>query len=82
MTQPQYTLAELAELLDVTCEGDPSVVITGLATLASAGAGQLSFLANPKYQLALENTSAAAVIVAPAMTNMCPSQCLVSSNPY
>ncbi|MFA7553369.1 MAG: UDP-3-O-(3-hydroxymyristoyl)glucosamine N-acyltransferase [Spongiibacteraceae bacterium] len=79
---PQYTLAQLAELLDVRCEGDSQVVISGLATLSSAGAGQLSFLANPKYQQALKSTTAEAVIVAAEMVALCPSHCLISANPY
>ena len=76
--QRQFTLAELAELLEVECVGDSETVISGLATLASAGPGQLSFLANPKYQQALETTSAAAVILAPDMVEACPGFCLVS----
>ncbi len=82
MVKRQYTLAELADLLDVTVMGDPDIVISGLATLASAGAGQLSFLANPKYHKALESTAADAVIVAPAMVDVCPCNSLVSDNPY
>lgn len=77
-----YSLAELAELLDVTCVGDAKTMITGLATLANAGSGQLSFLANPKYQHALKSTLAEAVIVAPDMVEACPAHCLVSNHPY
>jgi UDP-3-O-[3-hydroxymyristoyl] glucosamine N-acyltransferase len=82
MAERQYTLAELAELLDVECVGDAEVLISGLATLASASSGQLSFLANPKYQKALETTAAEAVIIAPNMVALCPANCLVSANPY
>ncbi|ARN74996.1 UDP-3-O-(3-hydroxymyristoyl)glucosamine N-acyltransferase [Oceanicoccus sagamiensis] len=82
MADHQYTLAELAELLEVTCVGDAEIVISGLATLASAGSGQLSFLANPKYQKALATTQAEAVIVAADMVDIGPANCLVSANPY
>ena len=82
MANRHYTLAELADLLDVKVAGDPGVQISGLATLASAGPGQLSFLANPKYRSALENTAAEAVIVAADMVETCPCHCLVSDNPY
>ena len=82
MADPQYTLAELAELLTVKCVGDADIVISGLATLANAGSGQLSFLANPKYQKALASTQAEAVIVAPDMVGVGPANGLVSDNPY
>ena len=82
MDQPRYTLGELAEYLGAECVGDAGYVITGLATLASAGAGQLSFLANSKYQKALESTGAGAVIVVADMAALCPGHCLVSDNPY
>ena len=82
MSGHRYSLAELAELLSVTCIGDANAVITGLATLASAGAGKLSFLANPKYRQALLSTQAEAVIVAPDMVEACPAHCLVSDQPY
>lgn len=78
----RYTLGELAQLLDISCVGDAGTVITGLATLSSADSNQLSFLANSRYQKALETSTAAAVIVAPDMVDNCPVACLVSSNPY
>ncbi|MEE8059918.1 MAG: UDP-3-O-(3-hydroxymyristoyl)glucosamine N-acyltransferase [Pseudomonadales bacterium] len=82
MAKPNYTLGQLAELLDAECVGDAEVVISGLATLASAGEGRLSFLANLRYQKALATTSASAVIVSPEMVDVCPVHCLVSLNPY
>ena len=82
MTGHQYSLAALAELLKVKCVGDPEILISGLATLASAGPGQLSFLANPKYQKALAATQAEAVIVAADMVGIGPANALVSDNPY
>jgi UDP-3-O-[3-hydroxymyristoyl] glucosamine N-acyltransferase len=77
-----YTLAELADILAVSCQGDPNRQISGMATLASATAGQLSFLANSKYEQALRTTSASVVIVAPDMVAACPADCLISDNPY
>ncbi|WP_101756615.1 UDP-3-O-(3-hydroxymyristoyl)glucosamine N-acyltransferase [Oceanicoccus sp. KOV_DT_Chl] len=81
-SQRQYTLAQLAGLLDVKCVGDSEMIISGLATLAAAGDHQLSFLANSKYQQALKVTAAAAVIVSPDQVSHSPCACLVSSNPY
>ena len=82
MAACQYTLAELADRLALDCVGDPNVVITGLATLASAAPGQLSFLANPKYQKDLLTTKASAVIVSAEMAELCSVNALVSANPY
>ena len=82
MSARQYTLAELAGKLDLDCVGDRDVVITSLATLASAKQGQLSFLANPKYQKDLIATQASAVIVSAEMVKLCPVNALVAANPY
>ena len=82
MADCQFTLGELADRLSLECQGDRNVLITGLATLASAGQGQLSFLANPKYQKDLSNSKASAVIVAANMAEHCPTNVLVADNPY
>lgn len=55
---------DIARQIDAAVEGDGSLDITGVATLAEASAGQLSFLANAKYAKDLETTGASAVIVA------------------
>lgn len=78
----EYNLGQLANLIDAECVGDPEVIISGLATLASAGPAQLSFLTGPRYQSALLATAASAVIVAPDMVDANPAISLVSDNPY
>ncbi|HUH37570.1 MAG TPA: UDP-3-O-(3-hydroxymyristoyl)glucosamine N-acyltransferase [Spongiibacteraceae bacterium] len=77
-----YTLGQLAELLGVECRGDAATVITGLATLAAAQPGQLSFLANRQYLADLRVTRASAVIVAAEFAGDAPCACLVSAQPY
>jgi UDP-3-O-[3-hydroxymyristoyl] glucosamine N-acyltransferase len=75
------TLRELAERLDCRLQGDGAVEITGVAGLESAGPGELSFFANPKYAAALRATRASAVIVgehAPAFGGAA----LVAADPY
>jgi UDP-3-O-[3-hydroxymyristoyl] glucosamine N-acyltransferase len=57
-------LAELTEKVVGVLDGDGELEITGIAGLAEAGAGDLSFLANPKYAALLATSRAAAVIVA------------------
>lgn len=82
MTVTSYTLAEIAQRLQLKCVGDSSLQIVGLATLASASEGQMSFLANPRYRKELLNTAATAVIVSEKMADDCPVAALISPNPY
>ena len=77
-----YTLGDLAALLDVELRGDPSLRIDGLASLKHAGPGKLSFLSNPRYVSQLASTRASAVIVEPALAVSSPCAQLISSAPY
>ena len=66
---PELSLSELVGILaekGMPCgiEGDPSVVVRAVNTLADAVEGELSFLANPKYRKQLATTRASAVLVA------------------
>ena len=56
-------LGELAVRFGLELRGDPDIQVERVATLAHAGAGALSFLANPRYRAQLTDTKAAAVIV-------------------
>lgn len=76
------TLAALGEHLGAGVQGDGSLVLRGLATLATARPDQLSFLANPKYSNQLESTGAGAVILAPDVAKDFAGNCLVLENPY
>jgi UDP-3-O-[3-hydroxymyristoyl] glucosamine N-acyltransferase len=58
------TLDAVAKAIDGTVIGDGSVEITGVAGIREALAGQLTFLANPRYEAYLEHTQASAIIVA------------------
>jgi UDP-3-O-[3-hydroxymyristoyl] glucosamine N-acyltransferase len=57
-------LAQIAERLGCTIEGNANLEITGVAAIEEAKAGELTFLADRKYRAALEKTPASAVIVA------------------
>jgi UDP-3-O-[3-hydroxymyristoyl] glucosamine N-acyltransferase len=61
---PQKTLQEIADHVGGTIIGDGSVTIESASTLDSAGAGQITFLSNPKYAPRVKETQAAAVLVA------------------
>ncbi len=78
-----FTVAELAERFDLGVRGDGTCRITGVATLAHAGAEQVSFLANPRYRAQLQTSTAAAVIVRAADADLegAPVR-LIASDPY
>lgn len=76
------TLAQVADALGLEYRGDGALEITGLATLAGAGEGQVSFLANPKYRAQLKDSRAAAVIVHPDLADECNGAALLSPQPY
>ena len=76
------TLAALAQKLNVTLRGQGTVVINGIAPLAEAGQGDLSFLTNAHYQDQLSNTKACAIILAPQHQDLTSLPCLISSEPY
>jgi UDP-3-O-[3-hydroxymyristoyl] glucosamine N-acyltransferase len=60
-------LREIAERLHCRLEGDGEVEIERVAGIEQAKPGDLSFVANPKYQSQITTTHAAAVIVATQM---------------
>jgi len=80
--QSLYTLGELAKLLDVRLSGQADIGISGLATLKSAGPGQLSFLSNPRYTSQLSDCHASALIIHPDQADKAPCACLISDAPY
>ncbi len=75
-------LEEIVARLGGQLEGDPSVVVSQVATLASAGAGQIAFLANPKYRQQLQATRASAVIVPPKFADDTELPRIVHQNSY
>jgi UDP-3-O-[3-hydroxymyristoyl] glucosamine N-acyltransferase len=56
-------LAELARVLGASCHGDEDQEITGVEGIETAGPGQLTFVANPKYTPFARTTKAGAVLV-------------------
>jgi len=76
------TLAEIAARLGGDVLGDGQTRVSRVATLASAGAGDIAFLANPKYRSQLQTTQASAVILAPATAGDFAGARIVTANPY
>ena len=59
------TLGELANKVGATVEGDAQTVIEAVAPIATAGPGDISFIANPKYARFIDTTEASALILDP-----------------
>ncbi|WP_432697638.1 UDP-3-O-(3-hydroxymyristoyl)glucosamine N-acyltransferase [Marinobacterium sp. YM272] len=77
-----FTLEELAQRCSARVVGDSQCVIESLATLQTAGPGQLSFFANSRYLKQLRSTAAAAVLVSEEHLHDVPGSALVVVNPY
>ena len=80
--QGGWRLDEIVAHLGGALEGDGSIVVSQVATLASAQAGQIAFLANPKYRQQLQSTSASAVIVPPKFAGDTTLPRIVHPNSY
>ncbi|MEI6482661.1 MAG: UDP-3-O-(3-hydroxymyristoyl)glucosamine N-acyltransferase [Betaproteobacteria bacterium] len=77
-------LGFIVEQLGGILHGSPDTVITGLAPLATAGSGDLSFLSHPRYISQLSSSQAACIIVGQAHATNAIERgcCLVVDNPY
>lgn len=75
-------LADLAQKLNAQLYGDGELVITGIASIHSAQAGQVAFLSNSCYQAQLAACQASAVVLTEADLPYCRSATLVVKNPY
>ncbi len=82
MTPINYSLSELAERFALQLHGDGQHRIDGVATLAGAGPGQLSFLSNSRYTAQLGSTLAGAVVLREESVPDCPTAALVARDPY
>lgn len=58
------TLADIAKYIDGNIVGDAALEISGIAGIKEAKAGDITFLANAKYESLLAETNASAVLVA------------------
>ena len=75
------TLGELAEYVGGKVVGDPKIAIKSTSTLGRAGEGDISFLANSKYEKQVRTTKASAVIVGEEIADASVSF-LVVEDPY
>lgn len=59
----QFTAAQIAMIINGTVEGNPEAAVHSFGKIEEAQPGQLSFLANPKYEEYLYRTKATLVII-------------------
>ncbi|HEX9986651.1 MAG TPA: UDP-3-O-(3-hydroxymyristoyl)glucosamine N-acyltransferase [Thermoanaerobaculia bacterium] len=78
---PAVPISSIVEFVSGRYDGPADLTITGVAPLADATAGQLSFLSNPKYAPQVETTQAGAVLVASDLPGDSPRWIRVA-NPY
>jgi UDP-3-O-[3-hydroxymyristoyl] glucosamine N-acyltransferase len=78
----QYTLTQLTNGLDVVIKGDPNCVISGVSPIQQAKPQHISFLTNSLYKKYLATTEASAVILAEADVADCPTNAIISRDPY
>jgi len=76
------TLAQLASHLGCEFDGDAACLISGVATLVNATAGDLSFLASSKYRADLAATQASVVVMADRDRTVFVGNVLIAKNPY
>jgi UDP-3-O-[3-hydroxymyristoyl] glucosamine N-acyltransferase len=76
-----FTLEQLAKTSGGELVGDPSLQITGAASLAEATSGEVSFFANRKYIGLLRKTRASAVFVPADFAEPIPAAQIRVSNP-
>ena len=75
------TLSEIGFFLNGEVIGDPQVIIENIRGIDEAGAGDLTFIANPKYKNMLETTNASAILVSPG-TGLADKNLIIVEDPY
>ncbi len=78
------TLGNIVDALGGALHGDRDAIVHGLASLATAGPGQLGFVSNPRYRQQLASSRALCVIVAPELETQAVQRgaCIVTAQPY
>ena len=76
------TLGEIAVRYGLDLTGDPLQVVEGVAALAAATPGTLTFCTGAKYRKQLAATRATAVVLPRELAAECPVAALISARPY
>ena len=77
-------LGDIVEALGGTRHGPPDLVIHRLAPVATAGPGELAFVAQARYASQIDTTAADVLIVPPALQAQALARgaCIVADDPY
>lgn len=75
-------IQEFAAALGATVDPEADLDVTGVATIQDAGPGEVTFLANPRYEARLATSHAGAVLVAPDFKGKARPMLLRVKNPY
>lgn len=78
----EFSLGELAKLLNARLAGDPSVVIRSLGAIDRALSDQITHLSSPSYRHHLPATRSAAVLLRETDLDACPTNALIVADPY
>ncbi len=76
------SLSMIADRIGAELKGNGACLISNVATLEAASAGDITFLANARYRKFLKKTEASAVIVSSEDSQSCPVDCLIVDDPY
>jgi UDP-3-O-[3-hydroxymyristoyl] glucosamine N-acyltransferase len=76
------TLGEIAVRFGLELSGDPQQAVHGVAALAAATPGTLTFCTGARYRRELRATRASAVILPRGLAAECPTAALISARPY
>ncbi|MBS1140706.1 MAG: UDP-3-O-[3-hydroxymyristoyl] glucosamine N-acyltransferase [Proteobacteria bacterium] len=76
------TLADIAAQLGGDVLGDSQTLVSRVAPVATAGEGEITFLANPKFRNQLGACRASAVILRPDVASEFSGPRIVTGNPY
>ncbi|HDD35463.1 MAG TPA: UDP-3-O-(3-hydroxymyristoyl)glucosamine N-acyltransferase [Candidatus Desulfofervidus auxilii] len=79
--ESKVKLREITKILQAELIGDGDIEIKGLAPIEKAKAGDITFIANPRYKKYLTQTQASAVIV-PLDIKDAPVALIRTKNPY
>ncbi|WP_334106843.1 UDP-3-O-(3-hydroxymyristoyl)glucosamine N-acyltransferase [Methylobacillus sp.] len=82
MSKSSYSLREIVSRLGGELQGQDDILITRVASLVNARAGQISFLTDSKYRAALAATQASAVILKPEHSDATVLPRILTDNPY
>ncbi|SRR5665213_87740 len=76
-----FSLEQLAKEIGGTFKGDASFILKGIAPIEKAGLGDLTFLTNTRYTLALLHTKASTILTDKEIPGV-EKSFLLSPNPY